>query len=592
MRCPIASAPSISVGLEALPRARQISDANVAMNIDALTIANEEQLACDICIVGGGVTGMLLAERLSSLPIDVIILESGNDIPATAETSDLLSVESSGSDLEPTPGNRARAVGGTPNIWNTFLGNRPAARFFRMEAVDFERRDGLPFGGWPFSVDELAPYYDEAERRLMPGFTSGRQRDLEQSHRLGLDPAIATTVAEGFGYAATFTRELPERFATMPRVTLVSNATVTEIETDASGTSATRVLASPTPGRRFTIAFRTLVLAAGTIENIRLLLVSNRVRPAGIGNGHDQVGRFLMDHQRLNAGRLVPFDRSLFDRTAFFDLRAVEGQYWMGKIKLSQDLIRQRQLLNSSTLLWPRPSKTDDGGVDALKELARLLRKGRLGAETRARLREVLAARQYLLSTGPALARRQRTLAPNISRGGWSHLRNNHRRFEYFELVQQIEQAPDPNNRITLGGGTDRFGGRLPRVHARFCAVDLESARLSQELLNAELARAGVGTVVRDETAPFPDLHQTGGIYHTLGGTRAHIDPKQGVVDGNACVHDMTNLYITGGSVFTTGGYANPTLTMAALALRLGHRLEAEYKRTLSSAARLQAIAS
>lgn len=562
------------------------------MKVDGITIPAETRLSCDVCIVGAGVTGMLLAERLSSLPIDVCVLESGNEIAATVETSDSLTIESSGSDLEPTPSNRARAIGGTSRIWNTFLRNRPAARFLRMEAVDFERRDGLPFGGWPFHVDALATYYAEAERRVMPCFTPEQQRLLERSHGLALDPKIGITVAEGFGYADTFTRELPERLSTAPRVTLISNATATAIETDANGTTATRVLVSPIAGRHFAVDFRTLVLAAGTIENIRLLLVSNHVRPRGIGNGHDQVGRFFMDHQRLNAGRLVPFDRSIFDRTAFFDLRAVDGQYWMGKIKLSQDLIRERQLLNSSTLLWPRPSAADDGGVDALKELARLLFKGRLGAETRTRLREVLAARQYLLSTGPALALRQRTIAPNISRGGWSHLRNNHRRFEYFELVQQIEQAPDPDNRITLGAGTDQFGVRTPRVHARFCAVDIESARLSQEFLNAELARAGVGTVVRDEAIPFPDLHQTGGVFHNLGGTRAHIDPKQGVVDENMRVHDMTNLFITGGSVFPTGGYANPTLTMAALALRLGQHLESEFNRTPSPATRLQTIPS
>ena len=53
-----------------------------------------------------------------------------------------------------------------------------------------------------------------------------------------------------------------------------------------------------------------------------------------------------------------------------------------------------------------------------------------------------------------------------------------------------------------------------------------------------------------------------------------HDDPKQGVVDANSRVHGMTNLFITGGSVFPTGGAAPPTLTVVAMALRLAHHLK------------------
>jgi choline dehydrogenase-like flavoprotein len=49
-----------------------------------------------------------------------------------------------------------------------------------------------------------------------------------------------------------------------------------------------------------------------------------------------------------------------------------------------------------------------------------------------------------------------------------------------------------------------------------------------------------------------------------------HVDPKQGVVDGNCRVHGLANLFVAGSSVFPTSGQANPTLTIVALALRLG----------------------
>jgi choline dehydrogenase-like flavoprotein len=554
------------------------------MKIDGARVPNGSHLVCDVCIIGGGVNGLLLAERLASTAADVCVLESGDEVVATAETTDTLRLESAATELEPTPLNRVRALGGTARIWNTFLLNRPAARFFRLEAVDLERRDGLPYGGWPFGLEELAPYYRRAESKLMPAFSREVQQGLERSHNLALDPRRIAVVVEGFGVAEEITTKLTKYVCDQARIRIVTKATVTAIQTNKEATEAVRVRVTSRPGHTFTVGFRTVVLACGTIENARLLLSSNALQPAGLGNGHDVVGRFFMDHQRLNAGRLIPFDPEMFDRSALFDLRAIGRQFWMGKIKLSEQLIRERRLLNSSTLLWPRPSARDDRAVDALKELVRLVRSGDFGPETRARLAEVVAARRYVFGAGAGLAWRQRTTAPTIDKGGWSHLRRNRERFEHFELVQQIEQAPDPDNRISLGAERDSFGVPIPRIHARFCRVDIESARVSQELLAEELERAGIGRVVRDERVPFPDLHQVGGIHHNLGGTRMHVDPKQGVVDANARVHGMTNVFAAGGSIFPTGGYANPTLTMAALTLRLGDHLEARLHRLRSTA--------
>ena len=64
------------------------------------------------------------------------------------------------------------------------------------------------------------------------------------------------------------------------------------------------------------------------------------------------------------------------------------------------------------------------------------------------------------------------------------------------------------------------------------------------------------------------------GAYHHTGTTRMSDDPRQGVVDRNGLVHGMANLYVAGSSVFPTCGYATPTLTLVALALRLADRLK------------------
>jgi choline dehydrogenase-like flavoprotein len=51
-------------------------------------------------------------------------------------------------------------------------------------------------------------------------------------------------------------------------------------------------------------------------------------------------------------------------------------------------------------------------------------------------------------------------------------------------------------------------------------------------------------------------------------------DPRRGVVDRNSLIHGIDNLYVTGASVFPTGGYTNPTLTVMALALRVARHCE------------------
>ena len=88
-------------------------------------------------------------------------------------------------------------------------------------------------------------------------------------------------------------------------------------------------------------------------------------------------------------------------------------------------------------------------------------------------------------------------------------------------------------------------------------------------MLFRSLRERGLGTLIddpADDETGWP-RSMVGGKHH-IGTTRMHVDPKQGVVDPDCRVHGFANLYVAGSSVFPTSGYANPTLTIVALAIR------------------------
>jgi choline dehydrogenase-like flavoprotein len=445
---------------------------------------------------------------------------------------------------------------------------RPAARYLRFDAIDFQHRDWVQGSGWPFGRADLDPYYERAERLV--GIAAARSISEGELRRRAFRLDGVQTTLERFGPADVFTRELPVFLGASPHANVVTHATATAIRAGADGRTATGVWAQTPQGRSLTIQAEIIVLAAGAIENARLLLLSTGSRSAGLGNGHGVVGRYFMDHHRVNGGRLVPTSTRIFRRAALYDFAPYGGSYLMGKLTLAEDAMRANGLLNSSTLLWPRPGERDDLAVDAARPLVAALRQGALNRRTWTHAQAVGRGLPYLIGTGVPLAIQQGRFPPAISGGGWSRLPGWTQRYRSFEVVHQVEQAPNRNNRVTLGEGRDALGLPVAQVTSRWSELDVLSVKRTQALLASSLQRAGVGAVVDDSRAePLPELHNEGGIYHHMGTTRMHVDPRQGVVDADSRVHGMTNLYVTGGSVFPTGGYANPTLTILALAIRL-----------------------
>jgi choline dehydrogenase-like flavoprotein len=110
-------------------------------------------------------------------------------------------------------------------------------------------------------------------------------------------------------------------------------------------------------------------------------------------------------------------------------------------------------------------------------------------------------------------------------------------------------------------------------MQTRWRDADIDSIRRAQTVFAQEIARAGLGRYEVELNGELPVIAHEGTSHH-MGTTRMDVDPKQGVVDENCRVHSVSNLYIASSSVFPTGGYANPTLTIVALATRLADRVK------------------
>src|SRR2546426_1098883 len=273
------------------------------MIVDCRTIPRGSRIEADLCIVGAGAAGISIAHRFAGTSTRVVVLESGGEA-FEATTQDLSRGESVGLPYFPLDTARLRWLGGTTNHWGGIC--RP------MDPEDFEGKEWIPHSGWPITRGDLEPYYERA--RVMCDVPSGdwgldtwRRRDSFRPLPVRgdrLDTRIAQIVSPG---TRSFRVTHHGKIQAAGNVVVHCHANVTEIETSSDGTLATLFHVATLDGHRFSVAARVGVLAAGGIENPRILMASNRQWPQGLGNGSDLVGRFFLEHPRFVGGVLVPF---------------------------------------------------------------------------------------------------------------------------------------------------------------------------------------------------------------------------------------------------------------------------------------------
>jgi choline dehydrogenase-like flavoprotein len=548
------------------------------MFIDARTLPKDEDVKTDVCIVGTGPAGIALARELAGQDFQVCLLESGGlDLP-DADTQSLAEVETDGDFVQVTADKRNRRFGGNSTFWNVRIGNSQLGlRHVPLDEVDFEKRDWLPYSGWPFNRAHLDPYYKRAQAicKLGPFAYDAEDWEDAQTPQLPFVGNRVTTRVFQFGPGAAFYQECRDEINRAGNVTTYLHANAVELETDETARTVTRVRVACLQGNKFWVSAKIVILAAGGIESASLLLLSNQTQKAGLGNQNDLVGRFFMDHPLVYGGLFIPSNPQIFNSTALYDMRRLSNVTVMGGLTLTNEAMRSEQLLNMSALLFPRPKRfRSSKAVSSLKTLfsSSGLREGPKGVLQH--LSNVMTNLDDIaVSAYDKLTKKQQPFWANLSQGGWSQLPNKERVYHVFEVLHQTEQVPDPDNRLVLGAECDKLGRRKVQMQTRWRDMDINGVRRTQAVFAQEIARAGLGQFQVELNGDLPIL-DTPGTSHHMGTTRMHIDPKQGVVDENCRVHGVSNLFIASGSVFPTGGYANPTLTIVALAIRLADRVK------------------
>jgi choline dehydrogenase-like flavoprotein len=376
-----------------------------------------------------------------------------------------------------------------------------------------------------------------------------------------------------FGLRDPFLNDYLPQVKGAANVTTYLYANVIEIETDETAQNVTRLQAACLDGAKFSVSAKLFILATGAIETPRLLLASNRTQDAGLGNHHDLVGRFFMEHPHYELGIFVPSTPEIFRLTRLYDhINRINGVHVLGKLALSEETLRREKLLNYVAELVPRvirystlgahiyPTITSDS-IRAFKAIRSSLR-GRALPE---------GCFKNFIRMAEGIDDIAATAYRNIRRKGLRTF--NKKKIQVFRLGNMSEQVPNPMSRITLSPEKDRLGQNRACLDWRLSPIDIQSAVRSQEILGKELSQAGLGRLyieLNDETPP----QRIGGGWHQMGTTRMHRNPTKGVVDENCKVHGISNLYVSGPSVFPTSGYANPVLTIVALAERLADHVK------------------
>ena len=508
------------------------------MHTDARKLDDNSLIQGDICIVGAGASGISMARELSKKTGRKVILLEGGGFQVEPEIQDLYKGRTTGLRYFPLQSARLHYFGGTTGHWAGFCS--------RYDPIDFKQRSWVPHSGWPITIEALTPYYKQAQEILELGTDN---YDPEYWLKENTD-LIPLPFDKEYTWNKIWQFSPPTRFGTRYRedilhsenIHLYTYANVTNIETDEQAGTVTGLEVRNLAGRVHRVKARYYILACCAIQNARLLLASNKVNSRGLGNDKDLVGRYFMEHLEVNSADFYLESPAAlqFYMWEFFTVKM------RAEIAITEKKQEEYKILNGTASLSPYMGKEPDAFINTFSDSAEVF------------VRNWEEREKKFKASEPS--------------------RPEFKKYRRFNLFTRMEQAPNPDSRVSIDTEKDALG--VPRVvlNWQMTAMEKRSIRTLYDIIGRQAGSAGIGRVrvkdwlKDDNDDTWPDI--LGGGWHHMGTTRMHDDPNKGVVDANCRVHGIQNLYVAGSSCFTTGGTANPTLTLVALSMRLADHLK------------------
>jgi choline dehydrogenase-like flavoprotein len=526
---------------------------------DMINDLNEREISgtvkTDLCLIGAGAAGITIAREMVGGHIDVFLVESGS-LNFEAATQALYQGESVGRHVWLETG-RLRMFGGSTNHWT--------GRCAALDPIDFAVREWVPQSGWPIDRHDLDSFYLRA--RAACGFKLDWTADEETRRRIGavIPPFespwfhaflwhFATSGYGGFWNWGTAYRDLLRQ---AQNIHVLLHANLTSMEVHQDGKEVAAVVVQSLKGRSLRIEAKAFVLCCGGIENARMLLICAERNPSI--NPHDVVGRYFQQHPRGRSAILVTSEATS-DIQNVFNIFSVPGDApcEIG-LALSERAQCKHRLLNCSAVL--RYEGDPASGWEAAKNIFGELTVGRWAPDIGEKVWDMIS------DLGSIVQNAERRFVG----------RQSIQRLKSADILLDLEQAPNPDSRITLSSRQDVLGLSEARADWRLTSLEQRTAKAFTMFIASEFARLGIGRSRLEpwveETAIIGEDAVTETLHH-IGTTRMSANPRFGVVDGDCRVHNIENLYVAGSSVFPTGGHANPTLTIVALAIRLADHLK------------------
>jgi choline dehydrogenase-like flavoprotein len=533
----------------------------------------------DVCIVGCGPAGLTVCAELIDSGRRICLIESGG-FDKSSFGDGLRHVVQTGLKLDDE--SQERRFGGTSETWSGLCAP--------LDPIDFARRSFSHHIGWPINNEDLRPYYERAVRY---GFPAAELFDRSRMVLHGSTPTPPPpweSCEEKLFLKPSpiyrFGSELRQTISRANNVDLFINATViqlTAVRGDQRGRARVQWVICRTPdGKELRIGAEIFVVATGAIETPRLLLNSRGSDGGPLGNEHDQVGRYLMNHPKGRSGT-VRLSKPLPLSRCFSWKSYDEGTGFVG-VRLRDKVQARDGWLNSYATVaahYPWSNRREPEAFRAvlaeLKAVVPLFLGWRRRDTTRLELsRKYMADLRSLRSRwrplAAAIVHALLCLPVAIWLSALRLMRGRSGEVETLSFMNYAEMEPNPDNRVTLSDQVDAFGMPLPHVTHRLSRRDVDSILALQQSVARELALQGYnGTLETSRETLASEI--CGDACHYLGTTRMGDDPSSSVVNADQRVHSVDNLYISGGAVFPSSGCANPTMTIVALAIRLADHL-------------------